>query len=307
MTVSPTGSADVTDTADVTETADVTASTAPDLDWRRRWWHRLRGRNADGTPRARPYPIGELIVVAILLRVYDWVKELISNEESVARTHGSEVVRLEKDLGLFIEPDLNRWITAHHWLSVTSSYYYQFEFYTVAFVILGFCWWSWPHYYRWARNALVLTNVVGLAVFVAYPTMPPRLLDVHLFRDSVSAAGFGSNHGGPIPAAQFAAMPSLHVAWALWCAIVLTLVLRRWWTRLLAWIYPGLTTFAVMATANHYLMDAVAGAATIGLCALLSSCFGSGRGALRLNRAAILAGPDPGQPAQGASDADRHA
>jgi len=61
-----------------------------------------------------------------------------------------------------------------------------------------------------------------------------------------------------------------------------------------------------MATANHYLMDAVAGAATIALCTLLSSCYGSGRGALRLNRAAILTEPDPGQPAQGASDADRN-
>ena len=64
---------------------------------------------------------------------------------------------------------------------------------------------------------------------------------------------------------QYAAMPSLHVAWALWCALVLVPRLRHRWTKALARAYPSLTVFAVVVTANHYLLDAVAGAATLGV------------------------------------------
>lgn len=268
----------------------------------RSWGNRLRGRHADGSARLRPHWIGELVVVAILLRVYDWVKEIVGRHGGPALGHGLDVVRWEKDLGLFVEPDLNRFITAHHWLSLATSYYYQFEFYTVAFIVLGYCWWSRPHIYRWARNTLVLTNVVGLVVFVVYPTMPPRLLGAQLpgttFVDSVARAGFGSNHGGPIPAAQYAAMPSLHVAWALWVGVVLALIVRRWWPRFLVFGYPLLTTFAVMATANHYLFDALAGAATLAGCAVLADRWGSGKGGMRPDRTAILAGHDLVQPVQ---------
>ena len=260
-----------------------------------RWsrsWHRLRGRHGDGSPRLRPHIVGELVVVLILLRVYDWVKNIAAQHGGPALGHGLDIVRVEKDVGVFVEPDLNRWITGDRWLSLVTSYYYQFEFYTVAFIVLGYCWWSRPHIYRWARNALVLTNVVGLTVFVFYPTMPPRLLPGSHFVDSVADAGFGSSHTGAVPANQFAAMPSLHVAWALWVAIVLALIVRRRWARVVAFGYPLLTTFAVMATANHYLLDAVAGAATIGFCAVVANGVGSGKGRMRPDRTAILNRPD---------------
>jgi membrane-associated phospholipid phosphatase len=243
-------------------------------------------------PRVRPSWVGELLVVLTLLWVYDWVKQIAAKHGGPALGHGLDVVRGEKRVGLFIEPHLNRWITEHSWLSSATSYYYQFEFYTVAFIVLGFCWWSRPHIYRWARNALVLTNVVGLVVFVIYPTMPPRLLPGTQFTDSVAEAGFGSDHGGPIPADQYAAMPSLHAAWAIWVAVVLALVVRRRWPRLVVFAYPLVTTFAVMATANHYLFDVFAGAATIAFCAVVANRWGSGKGAMRPDRTAILAGHD---------------
>ena len=64
---------------------------------------------------------------------------------------------------------------------------------------------------------------------------------------------------------QYAAMPSLHFAWSLWCALLLIPVLRRNWTKVLAGLYPAFTLFAVVVTANHYIIDAAAGAVCLGL------------------------------------------
>jgi len=69
---------------------------------------------------------------------------------------------------------------------------------------------------------------------------------------------------------ELAAMPSLHVGWALWCTAVVLLCVSRRWVRALAVAYAVITTVVVVATANHYLLDAVAGAAVIGAGALLA-------------------------------------
>ena len=64
---------------------------------------------------------------------------------------------------------------------------------------------------------------------------------------------------------QYAAMPSLHFAWSLWSALILFPVLRRWWTKGLAVLYPACTLFAIVVTANHYILDAAGGAVCLGI------------------------------------------
>ncbi len=132
-------------------------------------------------------------------------------------------------------------------------------------LVLACCYLWFPTLYRPARNALALTNIVGMAVFVVLPVMPPRLLPHAGFIDSVAVAGYGPTHGGPVTPAQFAAMPSLHLAWATWVAMVSFAMLKGVRYRELVFIYPMITTVAVIATGNHYMLDVVAGVA-------LSSC-----------------------------------
>ena len=64
-----------------------------------------------------------------------------------------------------------------------------------------------------------------------------------------------------------AALPSLHVGWAMWVALYVSGHSRSRLLRRSVWIYPALMTIVVMATANHYLLDALAGIA----CACLGS------------------------------------
>ncbi len=82
-----------------------------------------------------------------------------------------------------------------------------------------------------------------------------------------STHAFGSWHTGALAsdANQLAAMPSLHMAWAAWCALVLWRLSPRLWVRVLALAYPCLTCVAVLATGNHFLLDVFAGLATAGL------------------------------------------
>jgi hypothetical protein len=224
----------------------------------RTWYQRWRDRRR-ASPR--PWIVFELVVVFALLRVYDWVKSLEHEREPAALHNARDLLAVERFLHIDIEATWNRWLAPHELLTELLVWWYQYSHITGAMTVLICCYIWRPQMYRGARNALVLTNVVGMAVFVVLPVMPPRLLPHAGYLDLVAQEGFGTTHGGPIPAAQFAAMPSLHLAWASWVAIVAYRMLRPKPFRELVFIYPCITTVAVIATGNHYTIDVLTGVA----------------------------------------------
>jgi membrane-associated phospholipid phosphatase len=128
-------------------------------------------------------------------------------------------------------------------------------------------------HYRLARTTLALSTVIGLVGYYFMPTAPPRLLANSGISDTLAAVsdyGWWSNQGS-VPRGlgslsnQFAAMPSLHVGWALWAGALLWRFGRHRVTRWAGAAYPVLTTLVVVATGNHYLLDALAGFAAIAL------------------------------------------
>jgi membrane-associated phospholipid phosphatase len=181
--------------------------------------------------------------------------------QGAALQHGQAILDLERWLHIDLELATNVWVTSHQALSLTASYFYQFAHVTVTLAVLGLCWWRRPEIYRAARNALVITNVVGLTVFMLLPVAPPRLLPGEGFVDAVALAGFGTTHGGPVPADQYGALPSRHLAWAVWATVIAMRMLASSRYRRLCWLYPVLVTVGVVVTGNHYLLDAVAGTA----------------------------------------------
>ncbi len=146
------------------------------------------------------------------------------------------------------------------------SDYYDNAHFIVTLGLLGWLWWKRADIYRPLRNALVLANLIAFVVFWRYPVAPPRMLPG--FTDVVAATGaIGSWHTGALAsqANELAAMPSLHMAWAVWCSIVMWKLSPRLWVRATAVIYPCLTATAVLATGNHFVLDIVGGLLTIGL------------------------------------------
>jgi hypothetical protein len=216
-------------------------------------------RNRRSLEIKRPHLIGELLIVLVLIKVYDYVRSLASVRGGPALQHGWDVLSIERVLRLNLEDEGNHWLTDHDALSLVAAYWYQFAHISVTLTVLAWCYISSPTLYRRARNALVATNLVGMTVFFFLPVMPPRLLPGAGYIDSVAEAGFGSSHGGPVEADQYAAMPSLHLAWAVWTSLVAVALLRRYRGRLGSHLYPAVTAVVVVVTANHYVLDVVAG------------------------------------------------
>jgi hypothetical protein len=214
----------------------------------------------------------EALVIVWLCWVYDAINNLAPLRVHAALAHGWGVLHLERSLGLDPEVALNRWLADHHTLGLLLSDYYDNAHFIVTLGLLGWLWYRRADIYRPLRNVLVAINVLGLAVFWLYPTAPPRLLAGGGFDDVVASTGaLGGWHTGPLAAAanQFAAMPSLHMAWAVWCSVVMWSLSRRLWVRVVAVVYPCVTCVAVLATGNHYLLDVLAGVATAGLAVVL--------------------------------------
>src|ERR1700686_1691470 len=206
--------------------------------------------------QARPRWWLELLTIVWLAWVYDLVNNLAPLRHSIAIGHALGILSLEQTLHLDPELALNRWVASHHALGVVLSDYYDTAHFTVPLGLLGWLWWKRADLYRPMRSALVLINVLGLIVFWLYPVAPPRMLAG--FSDVVADTNaFASFHTGALSQAanQFAAMPSLHMAWAAWCGLAVWQLSTKLWVRCVAVIYPCLTCLAVLATGNHFLLD----------------------------------------------------
>jgi hypothetical protein len=216
----------------------------------------------------------EALVIVWLCWVYDAITNFAPLRLGAALSHGEGVLTLERSLGLDPELSLDRWLAGHHTLALAVSDYYDNAHFIVTLGLLGWLWWRRADLYRPLRNVLVLTNVIAFAVFWSYPVAPPRMLAGYGFSDIVASThAFGSWHTGALASAanQLAAMPSLHMAWAGWCTVVLWRLSTRVWLRGLALLYPCMTAFAVLATGNHYVLDVLAGLATLAAAMLMQA------------------------------------
>jgi hypothetical protein len=233
----------------------------------------VAGRREDAKSRPRTRLWVEFVVIVWLCWIYDAITNLAPLRLHPAIAHALGVLHLEQALHLDPELALDRWLAGHHTLGLILSDYYDNAHFVVTLGLLAFLWWRRADIYRPLRNVLVLVNVLAFIVFWRYPVAPPRMLVHQGFSDVVASShAFGSSHaGGPLAsqANQLAAMPSLHIAWALWCTLALWSVSKRRLVRVLALLYPCLTAFAVLATGNHFVLDILAGVLVLVLAAAI--------------------------------------
>lgn len=180
-----------------------------------------------------------------------------------ALAHARHVIRLEKWLGVWLEPRLHRAVASRPAVLHAFNVYYGTVHFVVPVVALAVLWRTRPADYRRWRNVFGWMLVLGLVFFAVYPVTPPHLLP----------ASFGFGTPDSMPRAPFwswaadnpyAAMPSLHVGWSSWCVAALwrSVPDRRWRAALVA--YPLLTLLVVAGTANHYLLDGAGGLLVLG-------------------------------------------
>jgi len=204
-----------------------------------------------------------IIVVGYL--GYALVRLAVRAGRPAAFAHAAELWRAERLMHLDIEPSLYHLAAAHAALAETAGYYYGLLHFIVTPLVLAWLWLRRPAAFGPLRSALVLATTGANVVFWTWPAAPPRfsvpgMTDV-LVRYHI--LGSGDPHGPDGLVNLYAAMPSLHVAWAAWCAAAVVIATRGRW-RHLAWLYPAATALVVLASANHFVLDA-AGLAVMAL------------------------------------------
>ncbi|MBT2412026.1 phosphatase PAP2 family protein [Streptomyces sp. ISL-12] len=227
----------------------------------------------EAASRVRPRWWTELPLILLVYACYSAGRLLVRGDVSDAVGHGLAVLRVEKVLHLNAEHPLNRLFTSEPWLGVPADFWYASLHYLVTPLVLVWVFRSRAVRYRAARTWLLTSTFIGLIGFTVLPTCPPRLLaPAHGFVDTMAHYSAYGWWGGEASAPrglggmtnQYAAMPSLHVGWALWCGVLLWRFGGTRATRVAGVVYPLVTTVVVMGTANHYLLDAVAGAVVMG-------------------------------------------
>ncbi|MFI1221603.1 MULTISPECIES: phosphatase PAP2 family protein [unclassified Streptomyces] len=227
----------------------------------------------------RPRWWTELPLIAVVYALYSVGRLLVRGDVSTAVDHGLAILRLEQTLHLNAEHPLNRLFTSTPSLGIPADFAYASLHYVVTPAVLIWMFRRRSAAYRAARVWLMNSTLLGLVGFTLMPTCPPRLLDAsHGFVDTMAqysgygwwGAGASAPRGLSGMTNQYAAMPSLHVGWSVWCGILLWRHGRHPLVRAAGIAYPLITTIVVMGTANHYFLDAVAGAAVMGIGALLT-------------------------------------
>ena len=218
---------------------------------------------------ARRRGLRELTLIAVVYFLYDGTRFLVEGKQSTALVHSLRVLHVETILDLDWERSINRVVASHEFLAVTADYMYATMHYLVTPLVLIWMWRRHRDAYPRARTTLAVATVLGLVGFILLPVAPPRMLPG--FVDTMAQySGFGwwgadasAPRGVGSYTNQFAAMPSLHVGWALWCGWQLIRHGQHRITQIAGVLYPALITVVVIATGNHYLLDAVAGVAVV--------------------------------------------
>lgn len=226
-------------------------------------------RAVGGVDRSwRPTLWRELLGALTLLGFYGVVAAFDTRRHEVAERNGRDVFQLEQWLHIDIERTLNHWLSGQDLLRTVANYEYAISYVLAAVGLLVWLYLRHPEAYRWARVSFALVNLLGITCFALYPVMPPRLVPDLGFIDTVRLGHTWGSWGSPLvsSANQLAAMPSLHVAWALWVSVVLVRVRAGRFVQLLSAVHVAGTTFVIMATANHYIVDALAGAVLVLAC-----------------------------------------
>jgi|tagenome__1003787_1003787.scaffolds.fasta_scaffold20841596_2 hypothetical protein len=208
----------------------------------------------------RPRLLGEVAIVLVLVFVYDRIRDTATTRAEPALANGRHVLHIESWLHIDAEHALNSLLSSHHGWEAAASWYYQLMHLSVTLLVLLWLYWRRVDDYRPARNSLVAINAIGLVVFWVLPVAPPRLIPGAGFIDSAVVSGVAERSTAITPD-LYAAMPSLHIAWATWVALQVLLTTSNRWARRLAVAHLVLTCLVVVITANHYVLDVLAGAA----------------------------------------------
>jgi hypothetical protein len=211
------------------------------------------------------------LLLGVLLVLYRLGRTIADGQVMEASHNAADLHAWEQTLGLPDELSVQNWLLDRPDLARLANAYYASVHFPLTALALVWLYLRRPSTYAWTRTVIVSMTAIALCLTFLVPLAPPRLMPDLGFTDV--AAQFGpSVYGGPTEgnANQYAAMPSLHVGWALLVAIALVRAGHTRW-RWLWLLHPLATLLVVVGTANHYWLDAGAAVALLGLCCAVAA------------------------------------
>jgi hypothetical protein len=218
-----------------------------------------RVRHSLARPWAGPT---ELALAVALYALYEVVRGFGSTSLSLAQAHAADIVALERRLHVFGELSVQRAVDGIPAVpSVLGFLYMSLHLGGTATALV----WVYRRHRDWfplVRTTIVVSTAISLVIYVLYPAAPPRLAGLG-FADTVTSAAHVNLSSEALGSLYnpFAAVPSLHFGYALLVGVAVTALAERRVVRILGALYPGLMLFVIVATGNHFLLDAVAGGA----------------------------------------------
>jgi hypothetical protein len=208
----------------------------------------------------------ETVYIGVFYAVYTAIRNTQGSErvgELHAFNNAKRLIRLERWIGLYHEESIQEFFLRFRWLIRSMNVYYGSLHFIVTIAALVWCYRAMPGRYPRIRNTLMWTTGLALIGFFSFPLMPPRLMpESYGFVDTLAdIGGLWSFESGPMQRVsnQYAAMPSLHIGWALWCSVVFWPIAGRTLVRVLVVGYPLITLFAIIVTGNHWWIDGMGG------------------------------------------------
>jgi hypothetical protein len=193
--------------------------------------------------------------------LYRIVRGVVDGQVTSAFDHARWIVNAERSMHLFFEPSVQTWTVGKGWLIHIADFTYVNAHFviTTAFLVWLYFWRNEAFYF--VRNMFMVAMGMALVLYVLYPTAPPRFLPEWGFTDTVTDFfGKGASHSASVLYNPYAAMPSMHVAFALMIGVT-GMRLVKWRPARVFWmLYPLYISFVVIVTANHFWLDGAVGA-----------------------------------------------
>jgi membrane-associated phospholipid phosphatase len=220
--------------------------------------------------RARLLPRGpldllvQLLVLAAAYTAWRYARGAVAGGMSEAFDHARDLISLERGLHTLVEADVQRWALDSGWAGELARWGYANLHFKGSCLMLAVIYFGYRGSFGFVRNTVLAAMAISTLAYALYPTAPPRFIPELGLETSSSVTGNNpllSSPGDPL-FNPFAAVPSMHVGLATILAWSLALLVRPRWLRVLLFAYPLLMTYVVVASGNHFWIDALFGAMT---------------------------------------------
>jgi hypothetical protein len=214
----------------------------------------------------------QLVLFAGAYYAYRIVRGVVDGQVTVAFDNARHIVDAERTLGLFFEPGLQNWALGHRWIVDAANWSYVNSHFLITTTFLIWLYLARNESFYYVRNMFMVAMGLALVLYVAYPTAPPRFLPEWGFSDTVTdAVGQANANNANLLYNPYAAVPSMHVAFALMIGIPAFKIVRSRAIKALWAVYPVIVTFVVLVTANHWWIDAAFGVLVAAMSAVAAS------------------------------------